>query len=222
MKFLTELDIDIIIKPNYFQQIVVDNAVINQAERIAIAEASSYITQRYETDYLYRPYVVGASGSTIEANQRLLWTDGLVYVNGLTGSVILDSEIYPGSTFSATQSWLDDDRQPHLVEITTHIFIWILANRVEPRRIEEIRKYNYDMSLEKLKQYAHGDTSMVGIVVGTGLRADNQGVSVYYGSDYNTIFDINYLGVSNRPGIYGSYSNMVPNPFYLQGYAPGT
>lgn len=226
MRFLTNTDIDVIIKPGYFNQITTTEAVINQAEKISLAEASSYITQRFNTDYLYRPYVVGATvsvgatGVSVEANGRLLWVDGFVYVNGLTSSVIIDSEIYPGSTFSATQSWLDDDRQAHLVELTTHIFIWNLLARVEPRRVEEIRKYLYDDSIDKLKKYAHGDITLVGIDTTNGLRGGNQGVSIYWGSDYDTIFDINQLGYSNRPGLYGSYSSVV-DPFNLPGYRPG-
>lgn len=220
MRFLTDNDLDIIIKPDYFDQIVNQTLVINQAEKLAIAQASSYITQRYDTDYLYRSYVVGASGSVVFANGRLLWTDGLVYVNGLTSSVTINSQVYPGSTFSATQSWLDDDRQPHLVELTSHIFIWILATRVEPRRVEEIRKYHYDESCKKLKEYAHGDITFTGISVGYGLRDGNAGVSIYWGSDYDNNFDINQLGYSNRPGLYGSYSSVV-DPFNLTGYRPG-
>lgn len=220
MKFITNNDIDVIIKPGYFDQIVTTESIINQAEKIALAEASSYITQRYDTDYLYRAYVVGASGSTIQANQRLLWSDGLVYVNGLTNSVIITNEIFPGSTFSATQSWLEDDRQAHLLELTVHIFIWQLVARVEPRRVEEIRKFLYDDACIKLKQYAHGDTTMAGVAVGTGLRSENAGVSIYWGSDYDTSFDINQLGYSNRPGLYCSYSSVV-DPFNLTGYRPG-
>lgn len=220
MKFITDNDLDVIIKPDYFDQIVNQSLVIDQAENIAIAEASSYITQRYDTDYLYRSYTVGVTGSTIVANGRLLWSDGIIYVNGLTSSITLTNEIYPGSTFSATQSWLADDRQPHLVELTCHIFIWILATRVEPRRVEEIRKYMYDDACEKLKKYAHGDITLAGVSVGTGLRSNNAGVSFYWGSDYDTTFDINQLGYSNRPGLYGSYSSVV-DPFNLQNYRPG-
>jgi len=220
MKFITNNDIDVIIKPDYFDQIVVTDLIINQAEKIALAEASSYITQRYDTDYLYRSYVVGVTGSTIQKNGRLLWSDGLVYVNGLTNSVIISNQIYPGSTFSATQSWLEDDRQAHLLELTVHIFMWQLLARVEPRRVEEIRKYLYDDACEKLKRYAHGDITMAGVIVGTGLRDANAGVSFYWGSDYDTIFDINQLGFSNRPGLYGSQSSIV-DPFNLTGYRPG-
>jgi hypothetical protein len=52
------------------------------------------------------------------------------------------------------------------------------------------------------------------------LRDGNAGVSFYWGSDYDTIFDINQLGYSNRPGLYGSYSSVV-DPFNLTGYRPG-
>ena len=226
MKFFTKNDIDIIIKPNYFDQIVTTQAVIDQAERISISEASSYIVQRFDTDYLYRSYTVGATvspgltGVSIPANGRLLWVDGFVYVNGLTSSVSITDEIYPGSTYSATQSWKDDDRQVHLVELTTHIFIWNLLARVEPKRIEEIRKYLYDESIAKLKQYAHGSITLVGITTENGLRSNNAGVSIYWGSDYMDSFDINQLGYSNRPGLYGSYSSVV-DPFNLTNYRPG-
>ena len=220
MKFLTDYDLDIIIKPDYFDQIILDTNVINGAEKVAISQASSHITQRYDTDYLYRHYIVGITGSVVQPNQRLLWVDGLVYVNGLTSSVQIDSVIYPGSTFSATQSWIDDDRQPHLVELTSHIFIWILAQRVEPRRVEEIRKYNYDEACRKLREYARGEVTLLNVNVGTGLRADNAGVSIYWGSSYNNNFDINPIDYSNRPGLYGS-SSVVVDPFNLTNYAPG-
>lgn len=220
MKFITENDLSIIIKPDYFDQIVLDQNVIDQAEKIAIAQASSHITQRFDTDYLYRPYTIGLTGSTIDANGRILWNDGFIYVNGLTNSVIITNEIYPGSTFSATQSWLEDDRPAHLVELTCHIYIWVLATRVEPRRVEEIRKYQYDEACKKLIEYAHGTITFPNVIVGKGLRANNQGVSVYWGSDYDTNFDINQIGYSNRPGLYGSYSTIV-DPFNLTGYRPG-
>lgn len=219
MKYLTKNDIDVIIKPNYFDQIVTTPAIIDQAERITLAEAGSYIDQRFNTSYLYRPYVIGLSGSEIKSNERVLWNE-VIYVNGLTNSVTLNGEIYPGSTSSATQSWSDDDRQPHLLELTTHIFIWNLLARVEPKRIEEVRKFLYDDSIRKLKEYAHGDITMVGIDETNGIRPNNAGVSIYWGSDYNTCFDINQLGYSNRPGLYGSYSAVV-DPFDLQNYRPG-
>jgi hypothetical protein len=61
---------------------------------------------------------------------------------------------------------------------------------------------------------------MAGVYVGNGLRGENAGVSFYWGSNYDTIFDINDMGYSNRPGLYGSYSSVV-NPFDLTSYRPG-
>lgn len=226
MRFLTQYDLDVMIKPEYMGQITNSPILMNAAETSAISEVSSYITQRFDTDYLFRPYVIGATvapgltGSSISADGRLLWTDGFVYVNGLTQSISITSQIFPGSTFSATQSWLPDDRQVHLVDLVVHVFLFGLLIRVEPRRIEEVRKFMYDDSIKTLKQYARGEITLVGITTANGLRPNNQGVSIYWGSDYDTNYDINQLGYSNRPGLYGSYSSVV-DPFNLQGYRPG-
>ena len=121
MRFLTQYDIDVMIKPDYLNQITTNTILMNNAETSAIAEASAYITQRFDTDYLFRPYVVGATvspgltGVSIPSDGRILWTDGFIYVNSLTQSVEITSEVFPGSTFSATQSWANDDRQVVLI-----------------------------------------------------------------------------------------------------------
>jgi hypothetical protein len=225
MKFLTQYDIDVMIKPDYLNQITTSSIIMNNAERSAIAEASSHITQRFDTDYLFRSYVTGATvapgltGVSVPADGRLLWVDGFVYVNSLTQSVSITNQVYPGSTFSATQSWGADDRQLILVDIIVHIFLFQMIIRVEPRRVEEIRKFMYDESIKSLKQYARGEITLVGITTANGLRPNNQGVSIYWGSDYDTNFDINSIGYSNRPGLYGSQSSVV-DPFDLQNYRP--
>lgn len=207
MEFLTPIDISVYIKPEYYNQITTDTNLRDMAERIMISEVTSYLTYRFVTEEIFRGYGTVSVGQYVENNSRVLYNNNIYVVNNEAGLTMSTSpNNFPTSPLQSY--WKNDDRPFHLVKLCVDIFIWHLMTRVQPQRIEESRRMLYLDAIEQILQYAKGTQTLIG----APERPENMGVSIIWGSDYDMIYDPNWLFVSNRTDLKIPRNTTSPNP----------
>jgi hypothetical protein len=207
MEFLTPVDISIYIKPEYYNQITTDDNLRNMAEKIMISEVTGYLNYRYITDEIFRSYGTVSVGQYLENNDRILYNNSIYVVNSPSGVTMSTSpNTFPIAPLQSY--WKTDDRPLHLVKLCVDIFIWHLITRIQPQRVEETRRLLYADALDHLLKYAKGTQTLIG----APEKEYNVGVSIIWGSDYDMIYDPNWLYVGSRENLKIPRYSTSPNP----------